>query len=198
VSPVALARTLVFRRCARRSCARSGERSVAQAAVTAPDGMLSVVLLTKVFSNGQFERALESWQWLDLSSKKPVLASLFGDVFFAAQDGWWYLSVLDGSLGRHWDDRDSLQVELDTENGQDLYLLGGLAIAAAQRGLTLNDNEIYIYTVPPVVGGSLSADNIETIDFVAGLSVLGQLHRRVRDMPPGSQFAGFTIGGAPP
>jgi hypothetical protein len=160
--------------------------------------MLSVVLLTKIFNDDQFERALESWQWLDLSRKKPVLASLFGDVFFAAQDGWWYLSVLDGSLSRNWGDRDSLQAELDTEDGQDLYLLGGLAFAAAQRGLTLKENEVYIYKVPPLVGGSLSAENIETIDFVAGLTVLGQLHRQVRDMPPGSQIAGFTVGGATP
>jgi hypothetical protein len=76
------------------------------------------VLLTKVFSDEQFERALDSWEWIGLDEKKPVLASLFGDVFFASKDGWWFLDLIEGSLTHRWLDRDALQQDLDTEDGQ--------------------------------------------------------------------------------
>jgi hypothetical protein len=36
------------------------------------------VMLTKSFTAEQYASALDSWGWLDLSGKTPVLASLFG------------------------------------------------------------------------------------------------------------------------
>jgi len=108
---------------------------------------------------------VRSWQWIGLDGKKPVLTSLFGDVFLASKDGWWYFSLLDGSLTRRWADRDALQSELDTEDGQDEYLLGGLAMAASVRGLTLQPNKVYAFIIPPVFGGEVTAENIRTIDF---------------------------------
>jgi hypothetical protein len=151
------------------------------------------VLLTKVFSDAQFERALESWQWVGLDGKKPVLASLFGDVFFASTDGWWFLDLIEGSLTHHWPDRDALQHELDTEDGQDQYLLGGLAMSAAAGDLTLGPNEVYSFRIPPIIGGETTVENVETMDFDVALTITGQLHRQVRDLPPGTPISGFRV-----
>ena len=153
------------------------------------------MLLTKVFSDEQFERALSSWNWIGLEGKKPVLASLFGDIFFASHDGWWFLNLIEGSLVRRWADREMLQRELDSEDGQDEYLLGGLAMAAANRGLTLEPNEVYSFAIAPILGGPITADSIETMDFDVALTIAGQLHRQVRDLPPGTRISGFTVDG---
>ena len=110
--------------------------------------------LTRSFSADQFARALESWDWADIGGKRPLFTSPFGDVFFQAQDGFWFLDLLEGTFTRPWPDADALQAELNTAEGQDRYLMAGLAFAAVQ------------------------------------------LHRQVRDMPPGSRITGFTI--APP
>ena len=61
--------------------------------------------LTFVPTPQEFEQALESWAWIGLGDKQPVFASLFGDVFFEADDGVWYLDQLEGTLTREWESR---------------------------------------------------------------------------------------------
>ena len=56
--------------------------------------------LTRSFSADQFARALESWDWADIGGKQPLFTSPFGDVFFQAQDGFWFLDLLEGALTR--------------------------------------------------------------------------------------------------
>ena len=46
------------------------------------------MLLTKSFTADEFERALESWRWLGVEGKTPVLASLFGDVSCRTPPAW--------------------------------------------------------------------------------------------------------------
>ncbi|MGW3346206.1 T6SS immunity protein Tdi1 domain-containing protein [Nonomuraea rubra] len=149
--------------------------------------------LTKVFTEEQFEQALESWHWIGLEGKVPVLASLFGDVILRAEDGFWWLDAMEGSLTRPWEDADAVQAELNTADGQERYLLAGLAREAAQRGLTLAADQVYDFTRPPVLGGEVSADNLGQIDFVVGLNIAGQIHEQVRDLPPGAPITGITV-----
>jgi hypothetical protein len=149
--------------------------------------------LTKVFTPEQFEQGLESWHWIGLEGKVPVLASLFGDVIFRAEDGFWWLDAMEGSLTRSWEDADAVQAELNTVDGQERYLLASLALAAAQRGLSPGAGQVYDFTRPPVLGGEVSADNLGVIDFVVGLNIAGQIHEQVRDLPPGSSISTITM-----
>jgi hypothetical protein len=91
------------------------------------------VLLTKSFSGESYRRALADWAWLPLDGKCPFMASLFGDVFLEDGAGIWLLDVLEGSLDRVFDDRGQLAAALNTEEGQDRYLLAGLAFGAERR-----------------------------------------------------------------
>ena len=150
--------------------------------------------LTKTFTLEQYARALESWHWLDpLDGKTPRFTSLFGDVFFEAADGWWYLDTLGGELKRPWDSRDLMGRVLATEDGQDEYLLGGLAMAADRKGIRLGPDQVYDFTHPPALGGSFDVKNIQTIDFVVGVNIAGQIHHQIHDLPPGTQISGFRI-----
>lgn len=67
--------------------------------------------LTRSFTADQFARALESWDWADIQGKQPLFTSPFGDVFFQAQDGFWFLDLLEGTLTRPWSDAGALQAE---------------------------------------------------------------------------------------
>ncbi|MFI9589946.1 T6SS immunity protein Tdi1 domain-containing protein [Nonomuraea sp. NPDC052265] len=146
-----------------------------------------------MFTSEQFEQGLESWRWIGLEGKVPVIASLFGDVIFQAADGFWWLDSLQGTLTRSWADADALLAELNTEDGQEHYLLASLAQAAGQRGLTLAAGQMYDFTRPPVLGGEVGADNLQVIDFVVGLNIAGQIHQQVRALPPGSPISGITM-----
>ena len=60
--------------------------------------------LIRNFSPDQFAQALESWDWIGIGDKSPVFASPFGDVFFRAADGLWWLDTLTigQSISRRW------------------------------------------------------------------------------------------------
>jgi len=158
----------------------------------------SPVELIRVFTSEQFSHALESWDWIGIGDREPLFTSPFGDVFFRSDDGIWWLDVLEGSLSRPWSDPETLRSDLDTEAGQDRYLLAGLAIGAEQRGVVATGHEVLGFAVAPIIGGPVTVDNIETIDFALSLNILGQIHRQVREMPPGSRVTGFTFDGEPP
>jgi hypothetical protein len=151
--------------------------------------------LTKRFSPDQFRRALESWAWLDLEGKTPVLATLFGDVFFELNGSYWFLDTVEGTLTSQWSTGEMLQGELNTEEGQDKYLLGGLAMAADRAGLTLGPDQVYDFKVPPILGGQFALDNILAMDFEVSVHIAGQLLRQVKSLPPGTKITGFTVDG---
>jgi hypothetical protein len=153
------------------------------------------MLLTKTFTPETYARALESWSWIGIDGKVAVLASLFGDVFLQDAQGYWFLDSLEGTLTKVGKTRDELQAMLDAEEGQDNFLLGGLAMSAERLGMLLEPNEVYDFQIPPVLGGKTTVDNIVKMDFVVSLNLAGQLHNQVRHLPPGSKIKGIQVDG---
>jgi Domain of unknown function (DUF1851) len=66
-------------------------------------------------------------------------------------------------------------------------------MGAEDRGLVLASGQIYDYTVAPALGGELGLDNVQTIDFVVGVNIAGQLHRQIKDLPPGTSISGVEL-----
>ena len=54
-------------------------------------------------------------------------------------------------------------------------------------------SEVYDFVLPPILGGETDLDNIMTMDFEVSLYIAGQLHRQVRDTPPGTNISGVRI-----
>src|SRR5690349_90843 len=103
---------------------------LAPVAVPGNAGRIPSVRLTKEFSADRYARGLASWTWIDLTGKTARFASLFGDVFFEADDGWWFLDTVEGTLSRPWDGRISMDFTLASPEGRDRFLLGAMASAA--------------------------------------------------------------------
>jgi hypothetical protein len=151
--------------------------------------------LTKRFSHEQFVQALDSWAWVGIGGLGPRFTSLFGDVFLESRDGsWWHLDTFEGQLTQPWQNLGELKAALDTEEGQDRWLMGGLALGAYhRRGLRLEENQIYAYAPPPIVTGSFAVDEIQIFDFVVVVNLAGQLHEQLRGKPDGFEITEFTI-----
>jgi len=155
--------------------------------------------LIRRFPPDLLSRALADWAWMPaLSGKSPMVTSAFGDVFLTADDGVWFLDTLEGTLTREWDSPASLQDVLNTQEGQDRFLMVGLAQTAFSEGRVPGDGEVLSFKTPPILGGSLEPDNIEVSDLEVALSVAGQIHRQVKDVPPGTPVSGITIDGHQP
>jgi hypothetical protein len=73
---------------------------------------------------------------------------------------------------------------------------GRLAFAAERQGIIPSARQVLSFKVAPVLGAAIAVENIEVMDFEVIVHITGQLHRQVRDLPPGSRTTGFTV--APP
>jgi hypothetical protein len=105
----------------------------------------------------------------------------------------WFLDTVEGKLSREWDSPTSLQAQLNTVDGQDRYLMAGLAVAAFDSGLLPDDRQVLSFKVAPVLGGSFELQNIEVSDLAVTLSIAGQIHQQIKDLPPGTPISGIHI-----
>ncbi|MEV5967315.1 hypothetical protein AB0L70_36440 [Kribbella sp. NPDC051952] len=146
------------------------------------------------FDAETFARGLADWAWLigdrDL---RPIAASMFGDVFLQGPDGVWFLDSLEGTLTLEWPDAEALQGALNTPEGQDQYLLGGIAIGAQQRGVVPGPSQVLMFSVHPALGGEITSGNVEAMDYVVASSICGQLRRQLKDLPPGSPITEISL-----
>lgn len=118
------------------------------------------MILTRTFPPEAFAEALESWTWLPIAGKQPVLATVFGDVFLHDADGYWFLDAAGGKLEKLASTKEELKAMLSSAEGQDRYLLAGLAEAAEAQGLRLQPSEVFNFTKPPVLGGQFEVGNL--------------------------------------
>lgn len=124
---------------------------------------------------------------------RPAFTSPFGDVFLQGADGIWFLDLVEGTLSRRWADGDALTVDLDSPEGQDQYLLARLAQGAESLGIVPSNAQVLSFKVPPVLGGATAVSNIEAANFVVSVNLAGQIHQQLRNLPPGTPVAGFTL-----
>jgi hypothetical protein len=155
------------------------------------------VELIRRFTPEQYAGALEAWAFLGLEGKHPEFSSPFGDVFLQAEDGWWFLDVVAGKLTREWASTADLEAALNSADGQEQFLMSGLAAVAEQLGLTPAESQVLAFTVPPSLGGPVDPSNLEVSDMEVTVNVYGQIQEQTRDLPPGTQISGFTIGDGP-
>jgi len=142
-------------------------------------------------------RALEDWQWIGIGDREPILVTAFADIFFSSADGIWFLDTLEGTFERTHDSREQLERALSAEEGRDHYLFGGFVDRAVESGLRLRPAECYDFKLHPKVGGAIEYENVEVRDFVVALSIRGQIHGQLRDLPDGTRISKFEIAGAP-
>ena len=149
--------------------------------------------LIRKHSEDDYAVALESWTFVDLIGKRPLLTSCFGDVFFVTGDGIWLLDTVAGQLKFVCGSEDELQEILNSRGGQEDYLMADLVVAAHEAGIAPQGRQIYDFRVPPVLGGANEASNLQVAEFPVAINILGQIHSQVRDLPPSSSVAGVTI-----
>jgi hypothetical protein len=62
-----------------------------------------------------------------------------------------------------------------------------------KAGLALGPGEVYSNRQPLVLGGEDTIDNYETTDASVHISIHGQIHRQVQDLPPGTPIGEIRI-----
>lgn len=149
--------------------------------------------LTRVLPPEEYAIALDAWRWIGWEGTTPRFHSLFGDVFFEGPSGFWFLDTIEGSFTMAWPTEAELRASLASDEGIDRYLLGPLAVRAANEGVELGPAQVFSFLPPPALGGPLAFDHLVVYDFVVAVHLAGQLHEQIRDMPEGSVISGVRF-----
>ncbi len=145
------------------------------------------------------ERLLSDWSWLVQGQYSPLLMTAFGDLFLQSDDGHvWFLDLVSGEFKDVAHSRDDWAEMFNDPQTVEEWLMPGLVEALLGQGISLVEGTCYGYRIPPVLGGKIEIENIEQTDLSVYYSITGQIHRQVKDLPPGTPISKITVDGLKP
>lgn len=137
---------------------------------------------------------LSAWRWLLGDEYQIVLISALGDLFLADAIG--RIHWLDVGTGRLTLIAGNLE-EFDELQKQPAYaeewFVPELVDAILESGVRLEPGQCLSYKVPPVLGGRMIPSNFERTDLAVHLEILGQIHKQIKDLPPGTPIGKIDI-----
>ncbi|HEV2455911.1 MAG TPA: T6SS immunity protein Tdi1 domain-containing protein [Verrucomicrobiae bacterium] len=141
---------------------------------------------------------LEDWRWLIGDSMRLLLVSAIGDMFLANQTGEvFWLDSGAGQLQRIASNHEEFQQLRQQPQNADHWFMARLVGDLISGGTRLAPGQCYSYNVPPSLGGQMTASNFKPADLSVHFSILGQIQRQIKDLPPGTKIKGFGIKNGP-
>jgi hypothetical protein len=145
-----------------------------------------------------FDSLLEEWRWLVPSGFKPVVMTSFGDVFLTDNNGRvHFLDLMAGELKQVAATRSEFETMCEDRGQRRNWFLGFLVMELRKTHGELGPGECYSCKVPLTLGGALDPENFERMPLETHYSVLGQLHRQTKHLPPGTTIQGSRIEKCP-
>ncbi|MBI4676130.1 MAG: DUF1851 domain-containing protein [Elusimicrobia bacterium] len=145
--------------------------------------------------------ALDDWRWLMGRGARPLLVTAMGDAFVVKTEGFfsraevvYFLDTFTGTFVRTGLAPGDLPAALRTSPQAAGWLRVDLVRRLLDRGAKLGAGQCLSAKHPIVLGGNLTPDNFEPTDWQVHLSMLGQVHKQVKDLPPGSTIADIQGG----
>jgi hypothetical protein len=139
-------------------------------------------------------KLLAGWRWLVDESFSVILPTVLGDLFLERCDGTiWFLDTCGGQLeqvAKRYDDFKSLLQ--DQQRLRDWFATDLLADLLTS-GLRRNAGECFSPTLPPILGGKIEPSNFHACSLLAHQALLGPLHEKVRQLPPGTPITDIEI-----
>jgi len=145
------------------------------------------------------ERLLSDWRWLVPGSFRPFCLTMFGDWFFEDATGRViFLDTVAAQLAEIAPSRQAFLTERVLQANLDQWFMADLAMLCWERGLRPGPGQCLSFKIPPMLSGQLDVDNIEVCDLMVYESILGQIHRGLKDLPEGTRIDRFVVDGEEP
>lgn len=137
---------------------------------------------------------LSEWSWAMPEPLRPVLVTAMGDVFAQGESGAVYLvDTVAGTIVVVAESGAEFQKLLrDTEFVTD-YMFPSRIVELRHAGKGLGPGEVYSHKHLLVLGGDDETDNIEATDVSVHVSIHGQVHRQIKDLPEGTSVSDIEI-----
>ena len=146
-----------------------------------PEGIDPVTLLT-------------DWEWAMESLMLPVLITAMGDVFAQADSGEvCFVDIVGGEVIPVCDSTEAFEEALDDDEFIEEFFYPQRVQELQATGLKLSGRSVFSHKLPLVVGGEDELANFETADAIIHVSIHGQIHRQVKDLPDGAEIGEIEI-----
>jgi hypothetical protein len=133
-------------------------------------------------------RLLTEWRWLCPEPMTLVARNVFGDLFLADIDGrvFWLQSAF-GKLIEIAPSEENFHEMLKADSTREEWFAETDARAAAKNGLAPDALHCIGFKIPVVFAESGFAGNAYVADLYEQVSLLGDLHHQLRDVPDGGK-----------
>lgn len=137
---------------------------------------------------------LSDWEWAFPEALRPVLLTAMGDVFAQGESGAvYFVDVVEGTVQSVADDGSVFQSQLSDPEFVTDHMFPARVIELRDAGKSLASGQVYSHRQPLVLGGSDDVDNVEVTDVGVHVSIHGQIHRQVKDLPDGASIDSIQI-----
>ncbi|HZF01691.1 MAG TPA: T6SS immunity protein Tdi1 domain-containing protein [Methylomirabilota bacterium] len=147
------------------------------------------VHLTAKLDGIAVENLLSDWQWLVRGKFTPVLMTAFGDLFLRNEAGQiYFLDLMCGEFNQVASSQEEFENLCDDREQRRKWFIGHFIMELRKLHGELDSGQCFSCKIPLSLGGKLEASNFARIDFQVHYSVLGQLHRQTKHLPPGTKI----------
>jgi hypothetical protein len=146
------------------------------------------------FDGFAVESLLEDWRWLVPTSHAPILMTALGDLFLLDDVGRvHFLDMIGGEMKLVASSRNEFEQKCESREHRQNWFIGSLVLELQKRHGQLAMGQCFSCKVPLSLGGQLDTENFEPCDIHVHCSVLGQIHRQTKGLPPGTIIRKVSI-----
>ena len=140
------------------------------------------------------EALLDEWTWAMPEPMRPVLLTAMGDVFAQGESGTvYFVDAVEGVINPVADDGESFQALLRDSQFVTNHMFPSRIVELRKAGKTLPPQHVYSHTQPLALGGADELENVDATDASVHISIHGQVHRQIKDLPPGTPISDIKI-----
>lgn len=141
------------------------------------------------------DEALADWRWLTGPDLQLWHVTLAGDAFLRnpADGSVHFLDTVAGKVELIAPGEAGFEAAIASRPNAEKWLMPDVVKGQASIGMRPAANQCLSFKIPPSLGGQLDPDNFETCDIVVHFSMAGQLHRQIKDLPPGTKIGKIDI-----
>lgn len=137
---------------------------------------------------------LEDWAWLCEKPCELIAMTSFGDMFLRDETGGvHFLDLVSGKLSGIASSVTEFQQLVADKEKQRQRFLTDLLTEIERAGLGLSAGQCFSFKKPPALGGKVELANVEVASIPVYISLLGQIHRQIKNLPPGTKIEGIKI-----
>lgn len=149
--------------------------------------------LTVNFEHLDRNKLMEDWQWL-VGTALPFLITSTGDAFLQTESGEIYWLITGSAeYEKVANTYEAFEKKLKDNELLHEWFLVELVAELKEKGLLLEEGQIYGFKKLPAIGGEYELDNFEPTDIEVYFSMSGQMNQQIKGLPDGTKINNVSV-----